>query len=72
MNVPLEQTEFDLVSLRDLIVFHRTSAAATAEKIPATMNIGLFSVNLGDLRTVLAKKHLEVSPVAANLPSSRR
>ena len=52
---------FDLNSLRDMIKTHRASAAAMVDRIPASVNIGLFTVNLGDIRNVLSKKHTEVS-----------
>ena len=31
-----------------------------ADRIPGSVNVGLFIINLGDIRTVLAKKHIDV------------
>ncbi len=54
------RASFDLGSLRDLVAQHRASAAAMADRIPGSVNVGLFIINLGDIRTVLAKKHIDV------------
>lgn len=39
---------------------HRSAASQILEDIPAAVNIGLFSVNLSEVRSALSQKYLEV------------